>query len=402
MSIRKKILMAASFLIIGAMLLLALWPAPAEVSAIRVQQGHFADYVEDEGRTQLRDTYMVSAPIGGFLRRVELEPGDAVEAGDAVFVLEPTPAPALDARTREQARETLSAARARLEAARADFENRQAEARFAENEYRRHQQLFERGVVSATEMDRAESLRDRSRSAERAAAAAVEAARYEVENARAVVEIAEGTRSPDEDQTLTVSAPVGGVVLRRDRCCEGVIQAGERVLEIGDLAGLEVQVDLLSMDAVRVRRDTPVIIERWGGNQALEGRVRRVEPAGFKRVSALGVDEQRVPVLVEITSPRSQWAELGEGYRVEARFILWEGDEVIQIPTSALFRHGDVWQVFVVDNGRARLRQVEIGRRSGLWTQVLDGLKADEVVITHPGGHLADDMRVSADIRRVH
>jgi HlyD family secretion protein len=396
-SIAKKVITALVGLALLGLMLVVLMPAPVDVSTTRVRQDHFVEYVEDEGRTRLRDVYMVSTPIGGWLRRVDLEPGDPVEAGQRVFVLEPTPTPALDPRTREQARETLSAMEARLEAAQAEHEQRQSEARFAEDEYRRHQQLFERGVVSAAELDRARIERDRGRAAEQAARAAMNAARYEVQNARAVLEIAEGTRSLEESRTLEVRAPLGGVVLRRHRCCEGVVQAGAPILEIGNLADLEVQVDLLSMDAVRLRRDMRVVLERWGGSEPLEGRVRLVEPAGFKRVSALGVDEQRVPVLVEITAPREDWDSLGEGYRVEARFVLWEGEDVVQVPISALFRKDDAWNVFVVDNGRARERPVEVGRRSGLWTQILAGLEPDEVVITHPGDRVVDGVRVATD-----
>jgi HlyD family secretion protein len=194
-----------------------------------------------------------------------------------------------------------------------------------------------------------------------------------------------------------VAAPVGGVVLRRERCCEGVIQAGAPVLEIGRLEELEVRVDLLSMDAVRVEAGTRVIIEGWGGEAPLEGRVRRVEPAGFMRISALGVEEQRVPVLIEITSPREQWQDLGVGFRVEAQFVLWEGEDVLQVPGSALFRVDNHWRVFVMEGGRVRLRTVEPGRSSGLHTQVRAGLEAGERVVTHPGDRLADGVRVVVD-----
>ncbi|TVS12931.1 MAG: efflux RND transporter periplasmic adaptor subunit [Wenzhouxiangella sp.] len=396
MSKTKKLFLILAALVVAVLIVVALRPAPVSVSAFEVVAEPFADYVEDEGRTGLRETYTVSAPIGGFLRRVEPEPGDPVDAGDVLFRIEPSPAPALDARAREQARETLQAARARLQAAEAEHENARAEARFAANEYERQQALYERSLVSATEMDRALSARDRSRSAERAAGAAVEAARFEVENARAVLEITEGERSPDEERVLSVAAPVAGVILRRDRCCEGVVQAGERILEIGNLDDLEIQVDLLSMDAVRVRPDMRVEIERWGGETVLEGRVRRVEPAGFRQVSALGVEEQRVPVRVQLISERERWEGLGEGYRVEARFILWEDESVVQVPSSALFRRNGDWHVYVIENDRARARAVEPGRRSGLRTQILEGLEPGEVVIAHPADHHRDGMRVDA------
>lgn len=395
MSTRKKIIITIVLLTLLAALILALRPSPVPVDVATAERGAFVEYVEDEGRTWLRDTYVVSALIGGYLHRVDLEPGDAVAAGDTVFVIEPLPAPGLDARTRQQAEESVAAARARLESAMAERDSRRSEARLAERDFDRISRLAERDTVSQSELERAELDLERARLSASAAEAAVDAARHELDNARAVLEVADGARSEDAERTVKVVAPVGGVVVRRQRCCEGVVQAGEDIIEIGDLDELEIRVDLLSMDAVRVRPGMRVVIERWGGNEPLEGRVRRVEPAGFMRISALGVEEQRVPVLVEITSDRELWEALGTDYRIEARIILWEGDAVLSIPTSALFRIDDRWHVYVVEDGRARLRAVERGRRSGLVTQINDGLAAGEDVVTHPGDRISDGARVA-------
>ncbi|MEY6433513.1 HlyD family efflux transporter periplasmic adaptor subunit, partial [Thioalkalicoccus limnaeus] len=247
--------------------------------------------------------------------------------------------------------------------------------------------------------DRRLAQRDAAQAAERAARHAVEVARFEAEAARALVEIADGKRAPGDQPVLAVRAPIAGSVTQRYRCCEGPVQSGDSVLELGDLDRLEVRVDLLSMDAVRVRPGMRVELERWGGDGDLEGRVRRVEPAGFEKVSALGVEERRVPVWVRILTPREHWASLGDGYRVEARFILWEGEEILQVPTSALFRDQDRWALFVVEDGRASRRIIEIGRRSGLWTQIESGLEAGELVVTHPGERIQDGIRVAAEIR---
>lgn len=396
---RRPWFIGAFVVIVVALLAVALRPAPIPVSATEVRRGHFVEYVEDEGRTRLRDTYTVSAPIGGYLRRVDLEPGDEVTAGEAVFEMESMPTPALDARSREQAREAVAAAAARLQAAQAELESRQTQLTLTDTEFERSEQLHERNLISSEERDRRRALRDSARTAALAASHAVEVARFELEATRAVLEIADGERSPGDQPSLEVRAPIDGIVTRRHRCCEGPVVAGEPILELGDLDELEVQVDLLSMDAVRVRPGMRVILERWGGGEDLEGEVRRVEPAGFMRVSALGVEEQRVPVLIRITSARSDWSRLGEGYRVEARFILWSEDDVLQIPTSTLFRQDDRWMVYAVNDGRAEIRQVEIGRRSGLWTQIRAGLKAGEVVITHPGDRVAEGVRVAADLR---
>ncbi|MCC5810423.1 MAG: efflux RND transporter periplasmic adaptor subunit [Ectothiorhodospiraceae bacterium] len=397
MSTRKKILTALIALVLVGLLVMALLPSPIPVSVSAVERGYFAEYVEEEGRARLRDPHTVSAPIGGFLRRVTLEPGDEVETGQMVFEMEALPSPALDPRTREQAREAASAAGARLELAEAELEIKQTQRNIAEVEFQRNIELHEQQFISTEMMERSRAQRDASRAAERGARHAVEVARFELESARATLAVTDGERAPEAQPTLGVRAPITGTVLNRYRCCEGPIGAGERVLEIGDLGTLEVQIDLLSMDAVRVRPGMSVILERWGGGEALEGQVRRVEPRGFQRVSALGVEEQRVPVLVEILSPREAWQALGDGYRVEGRFILWEGDNVIQVPTSALFREDDHWNVFVLSDGRATLRPVEIGRRSGLRTQIRNGLEPGEQVITHPGDRIQEGTRVRAD-----
>jgi len=379
------------------LLALALRPSPLPVNTATVTQGRFVETVNEEGQTRLRDTYTVSAPIGGFLQRVEAEPGDKVELGQVLFRLEPYPAPALDARSLSQARETLSASRARHQNAMANLETAEADARFAESEYQRYRELHERGLVSTTEMERARSSRDRSEAARRAATHAVEVAGFEVESARAVLDIASGERPASDQPELEVRSPVGGTVLRRHRCCEGAISAGEPVLDVGSLTDLEVQVDLLSTAAVRVRPGMRVIMSGWGGDDELTGTVRRVEPAGFTRVSALGVDEQRVPVVIDFDDPASAWDRLGVAYRIEAEFIVWEADDVIQVPTSALFRLEGEWSVYVVENGHARMRAVERGRVSGLSSQVISGLQPGDVIITHPGDRIADGVRVRPD-----
>lgn len=394
---KKRWLLPALAVALAVILVLALRPSPLPVSTAEVTRGAFVESVDEEGQTRLRDTFTVSAPIAGFLQRVRPEPGDTVELGETLFRMEPLPAPALDARSLEQARENLSAARARRQTAEANLATVAADAEFAASEYARYRELHDRGLVSTTEMERARAARDRQAAARRAAEYAVEVAGFEVESARAVLDIASGQRPADDQPELEIRAPVAGVVLRRHRCCEGAIAAGEPVVDVGSLEDLEVQVDLLSMAAVRVRPGMRVRMTGWGGEGVIEGRVRRVEPAGFTRVSALGVEEQRVPVIVDFDDPDDAWRALGVGFRVEAEFILWEEDEVLQLPISALFRSDGNWTVFVVENGRAALRRVERGRSSGLTTQVLDGVAAGERVITHPGDQVREGRRVRAD-----
>lgn len=394
MLMKKRITIGLVVLAGVAALVWALRPQPVPVSLSEVRAGAFEETVREEGRTRLRETYTVSAPIAGYLHRVALEEGDAVALGDTLFRLEPLPTPALDARSREQARENLAAARSRLQSAEANLENLRAEARFAESEYRRHQELFDRGAVSATEMERMETMRDRARSAVRAGESAVEVARSEIESARVVLDIASGQMPESEADTLSVRSPAEGVVLERYRCCEGTIGAGEPVLVVGDLDDLEVQVDLLSMDAVRVVPGMRVRLTDWGRDAKLDATVRRVQPFGFTKISALGVDEQRVPVILDLDAVEARLAGLAVGYRVEAEFLLWEGDDVLQVPTSALFRDRGEWSVFVVEDGRAEPRRVEVGRRSGFTTQILEGLEGGERVVTRPGDRVQAGTRV--------
>ncbi|MBB3332476.1 HlyD family secretion protein [Halomonas campaniensis] len=393
----RRLLWGLLALALLALLAWALRPAPVPVSVARVTAGPFVDAVIEEGRTRLRDTWNVSVPIAGYLQRVMLEVGDEVEQGQTLFRLEPSPAPALDPRSRLQAEDALQAAEARLRAARANLETARAERRFADAEYDRYRQLHQRNLVSTADLEQRQSQRDRQRSIESAATSSVEAARFEVESARAVLAVASGQRGDIEHPELEVRAPIAGTVLTRYRCCEGSVAAGEPILELGSLADLEIQVDLLSMDAVRVRPGMAVRITGWGG-EPLAGQVRRIEPAGYTRVSALGVDEQRVPVIIDFAEDADPAAlGLGSGFRVDAEFRVWEADEVLQLPTSALFRADGDWAVFTLDDGRARQVPVTPGRRSGLTTQLLDGLEAGELVITHPGERVDDGVRVRVE-----
>ncbi len=394
--IKRLGITALGLVIIGA-LAWALWPTPVSVNSATVQRGPFSETVTEEGRTRLRDTWNVTSPIAGYLQRVNLEVGDTVTEGDILFRLEPSPAPALDARSRQQAEDNLQAAQARWQAAQANLETARADRRFAEAEYQRYRQLHERNLVSTAELEHRQNQRDRQRALENSAASHVEVARFEVEAARAMLDIASGQRGgPNDAAELAIRAPVTGQVLTLHRCCEGSVAAGEPILQLGRPADLEVQVDLISMDAVRLRPGMPVRLSGWGGD-LLQGEVRRVEPAGFTRISALGVDEQRVPVIVAFSDSVDLVAlGLGKGFRIDAEFLLWHDDDVLQIPTGALFRHRGDWAVFVIEEGRAVRRLLEIGRRQGMITQVLAGLVEGESVINHPGEQVAEGVRVSA------
>jgi HlyD family secretion protein len=393
----RGVLIALAVVLAAALLAVLLRTPPLPVAVHSVRAEPFVEAVVAQGRTRLRERYTVSAPITGYLRRVTPEPGDAVQLGQGLFEIEPLPTPALDARARSQAEAALQAAQARYRAAQAERDNLQADLRLADSEFRRQEQLYAQQLISETQMDRLVSARDRARSALRAAEARVAASRSDRDYARLVLDVADGIRDPDARHALVLTAPIAGQVLHRHRCCEGPVQAGEPVLELGDLDELEVRVEVLSADAVKIRNGMRVLIDGWGGEPTLEGRVRRVEPAGFTKVSALGVEEQRVPVAVALETPRANWAGLGDGFRVDVRVVLWEADAVLQVPSNALFRRDERWSVFVVEDGRARLRTVGLGRRSGLRTQILAGLQAGESVIIHPDARIDVGTRVRVE-----
>ena len=386
---RNRKLMGGLALVVF-LLAVALWPEAAPVDLAAVERGSLQETVEDEGETRVHDRFVISAPVAGRLRRIELEPADPVREGQVVAVLQPAPPALLDARTRAEAQAAVEAARAALGGSRAERARAQAASAQAASELKRQTQLAASGIASAETLERARTEAEAAAQALRAAQFAVDSAEHELERAQAVLMQASGAAA---GRTIELRSPVSGSVLRRLRESEAVVPAGEPLLEVGDPREIEVVTDLLSADAVRVRPGQPVLIEQWGGEGALRGRVRRVEPSGFMKVSALGVEEQRVNVIVDFEDP-AQAQALGDGYRVEVRIVVWEAADVVKAPTSSLFRRGDDWAVFVVEGGRARLRAVQIGRRNGLEAQVLDGLKAGERVIVHPADTLADGQRV--------
>lgn len=383
---RRTVIWGGVALLIVLLLAFALRPQPVLVDSAEVRRGEFQVSVEEEGRTRVVDHYQVVAPVSGYLSRVRLEPGNPIASGDALFRIEATP---LDPRSRAQANATLSRAEASIQAARTLVEAEQARFELANKELARIEGMVEDGFIPKEQLDRAQTEARRASASLRSAQFSVEVARFERDNAQAALAVT------DADSVIHVTAPVDGVLLERLRQSEGPVQAGEPIVTLGDLASLEVIVDVLSPDAVRLRPGMRVELNRWGGEHILDARVKRVEPAGFTRVSALGVEEQRVWVIVDLETPREQWQTLGDGYRVEARFMLWEGDEVLQVPASALFREGDAWATFVIDGDVAVRRTVQPGRRSGLLTEIQEGLEVGEVVVLHPGDNIEDGARVA-------
>ncbi|HVZ64028.1 MAG TPA: efflux RND transporter periplasmic adaptor subunit [Lacunisphaera sp.] len=364
-------------LVVLVLLALGLRPRPAPVETARAAYGALRATVSEEGKTRIKQRYVVSSPVSGQLHRVPFKPGAVVAACAVLATIEPMAASPLDPRTRALAEARRSSAQAALAKA------REAHV-LAQNEVHRMEQMFAQKTVSPQDL---ESVRLRETAAARDVIVA------EGELRAAIAELA--VEGPDKTAALvTVTAPVAGSILHVYQESERPVAAGTPLLDLGDPADLEVVIELLSRDGAAIAPGTPVEFEQWGGPKPLEGRVRLVEPAAFTKISALGVEEQRVNVVADFTSPREQWQNLGDNYRVEARVIVWQSERVLKVPVSAVFRRGSGWSAYVVRDGRAVLVPVDAGRSSGTETQVTAGLKEGDEVILYPGDRVADGQRV--------
>jgi HlyD family secretion protein len=311
-----------------------------------------------------------------------------------VAQLEPLRSTVLDPRNRAEAEARVESAKSALDVAKENARVAVASDDYARAKYDRTKKLHESGFASKDELERAESEARQARATLKSSKFAVEVARSDLEAARTQLRYSFGEKGRSPRGIVAVHSPVEGSVLGIPHKDEGVVEAGRSLIEIGNPLALEVEVDVLSSDAVRIRPGTTVHFDRWGGDGLLEGKVRTVEPAGFTKVSALGVEEQRVLVITDITSPPALWEQLGDGYRMEASFLLWEGDDILQVPASALFRYEDGWAVFAVEGVRAKRRTVTVGRRNGLVAQITSGLEEGETVIPHPSDQIEDGTRV--------
>lgn len=385
-------------LIIGA-LLVGFMPQPILVEGDVVERGPLAVTVEEEGKTRVIDRFVVSAPVAGYVRRITLDVGDSVRQQHLLAELEPLPSQVLDPRSRAEAEARVAAAQSALRATEEKARVAKADADLAAIDLARMRRLYKAKSISRENVDQAEAKARSTRAAKRSAEFDVEVARFELDAARTALQhwAAQNQHRAANTTSLervAITAPVNGQVLKVHQESEGVVDAGQPLLEIGNPRALEVEIDVLSIDAVRIKPGTPVRFVRWGGDVALEGVVRVVEPAGFTKISSLGVEEQRVLVIADIVSPPEKWQRLGDGYRVEASFLLWSQDDILQIPNSALFRVGAQWAVFTVENGRAKRRSVQVGQRNGLQAQVIAGLAQGNKVITHPSDTIRDGARV--------
>jgi HlyD family secretion protein len=370
------------------------WPRQEPVSIEQVTRGPLKVTVDEEGWARVIDRYVISAPVAGYALRTELDVGDEVKKEDTVMELEPLRPNVLDLRSRAEAEARVEAAEARLNAATEEMQAASAEADYALLELDRIEKLYSSGFVSADDRDRAVAKAHQTAATLRSSRFGIEVARHEKKAALTALLYSRAEPAESVSDRVVISTPVSGRVLKVSHRSEGTVREGDPLVEIGDPRALEVVSDVLSADAVRIMEGAPVLFTRWGGTTPLEGRVRVVEPAGFTKVSALGVEEQRVLVISDIVSPPAMWSRLGDGYRVETSFLIWEADDVLQVPENALFRFQEGWAVFVMERGKAHRRVVRVGRRNGLRAEIQEGLSEGELVITHPDSAIDDGSRV--------
>ena len=360
----------------------ALRPNPIAADAARVTRGPLEVTIDEDGQTRVREKYVVAAPVAGRLQRIDVHAGDLVDPSTVLVRLHPAPLNATQ-RTELEAR-VQSAEQARREAEAVVKRAKDAYAQ-AKRESARLKQLSRESIVPAQNVEEAvtaEAMRAKDVEASRFAA---DAAAFNVDVARAGLLALE-----DGGHEISICAPVRGRVLRVMHESESVVPAGATLIEIGDPAKLEIVLDLLTTDAVRVHPGDELRIEEWGGDRPLRARVRVVEPSAFTKISALGVEEQRVNVIGDFVDD----APLGDGYRVEGRVVIWRGD-VARVPSTALFRSQNGWALYSVENGRVRLRRVTTGHRSANDTEIVSGIDADAVVIAHPSDQIREGVRVT-------
>lgn len=389
--LRRALLWGGAMIAMGIVVTLSIRPRALLVDIANVSIGPLDVRVEEDGQTRIREKYVVSTPLAARLSRITLEVGDQVTKDTTVLArLEATDPTLLDPRAVAQARARVRAAERKLELSRAELAKAEAEVQFAESEMGRVRKMVSGNAASRSQLEVQETLfRTRSEEA-RAAGFSVDISEYELELERAALLLTSADREEDAEMTLAVHAPIDGRVLRIYQESSAVVQAGAPLLEIGDPTDLEIVADVLSRDAVRISAGDEVELKHWGGERPLTGRVRLVEPSGFTKISALGVEEQRVNVIIDLEDPPKSRQQLGDGFRVDCEVIIWSQKEVLQIPTSALFRIDGAWHVFQITDETAHRTGVTIGQNNGQFAEVLEGLNEGASIIVHPSDSLGD------------
>ena len=373
---------AISGLAVVAILLFVMKPSPLQVDAESIRKGELTVTLDGEGMTRVRDSFTVASPVNGRVERIALEEGDFVQKSSVVARVTPPP---LNTREFEEAEARSRSAEAVLEAARASERQVQVDLDQAARKYNRYKNLYGKGAVAAETFEEVKTAWQVLRKQHQASLLNVESARYDFEAALSMI------GQSESGNTVNVFAPDSGRVLRVFEKSERVVSAGTPLVEMGNPEDIELVIDVLSSDAVKVEPDMRVQVEEWGGGTVLSGVVRTVEPAAFTKISALGIEEKRVNIIVDLEEPESR---LGDNYRIQAKIILWQGEGVLQVPVSSIFRGDQGWNVFEIRNGKAVRQPITIGKRGTYYAEVLDGLEEGDVVVIHPTNDLEDDMRV--------
>ncbi len=392
-----RILIVIATLLIGAGLAWALWPRPIEVETARVERGSFDVMVEEEGQSRIREVFTVSAPVTGQLQRLSLHAGDTVLANETVIaIIRPAGPGLLDERSRRIAQATAETARAAVDFASTQLIQAEKQLDFAERALERTISLSQRGLVSAQVLEKAQYDLDVATSALQSAKASLGVRESELQSAEAA--LIEGVGSSGTDACcVELKAPVSGRILQVLTESEQVVQAGTSLLNIGDPADLEIAAELSSRDAVQLQPGAKATIDGWGG-PPLAAELVRVEPMAVTKVSALGIEEQRTTATLKLLAPPTEWQRLGHGFRVVAHIVRWRGEDLLTIPIGALFRLGGDWATFVVEDGKATTRRIELGERNAELAEVVAGLKAGDEVILHPADTIVSGTAVVVSV----
>jgi len=393
-SLSRKVLFWSTAGALVLAMIYALQPRAVEVETGVVRQGALTVYVSEEGKTRIRNRHIVAAPVAGSMQRVTLKAGDAVKTGETVLTrIEPTLSPLLDARARSQAQARVDAATATRSRANEDIEMSRTGLKYAQANWDRIKNNTDKGTVSDTDRDTFQREAEMKTREVRSAEFALQVANFELEQAKAALQQIDQP-STGGGAFIEVRAPVSGVVLKVQQESATIVAPGAPILEIGDPTDLEIEAEILSRDAVTIKPGALVTVEQWGGDEPAKARVRRVEPAAFTKVSALGVEEQRVLVLSDFTEQTPALKALGDRYRVEVRVAVWHSDDTLLVPAGALFREGSEWKTFLFDAGHAKAVVVKAGRTDGKFTQMLEGLKKGDEVLMHPPDTVRDGTSV--------
>ena len=378
-------------LVVIGLIAQAFVPKPVQIDVGHVSRGAMMLTVDEDGQTQVRDRYVIFAPLSGHVLRLEWEVGDTVKAGDVLATIDPGSPTLLDPRARAQAEAMVNAAEATVRSADRQWQARKIEAAQLEKSFLRNKILFEKGNIADATFEQIETAYLAAKHAAEAAESAVDIARFEWEQTKAALMRFDPSSDTGEkeDREFVIKSPIDGKVLRFPEKSARMVQTGEVLLEVGDPGRLEMRIDVLSQDAVKIEAGQKIVIDHWGGSRSLVGKVRLVEPAGYTKVSALGVDEQRVDVIADFEDPQ-QMAQLGDGYRIEARIVIWESADVLQVPAGALFRQGESWAVYRIIDGKAAITTVNLRRNNGEFAEVVSGLGDGDPVILHPGDRIED------------